>query len=285
MIHAQRGMMREHNENQPRILPTQTAHSWGDDPRGYFTLTMKPLHILVFLLPVILYYEAGLLGWFGFESTSSTLEAHQLLSRFFQVFGVFGLHLPALALVVTLLLQHLFNRDPMRIKPMFLLAMIAESAFLTGPLIVLSMVLSPTLGAAEPIAALQAVANGSEAQVFSASFQQRLMIAIGAGLYEEMLFRLVLITMLHFMITDVLGFKDRFGKTAAVIGAALAFTLIHDQIRMSTGEINFRLALFILISGIYLGTLFLVRGFGIAVGVHLMWDLLAVVILPGFRGE
>lgn len=277
--------MRKQNENQPRILPTQTAHSWGDDPRGYLTLTMKPLHILVFLLPVIIYYEVGLLGWMGFQSTSSTLEAHQLLSRFFQVFGVFGLHLPALALVVTLLLQHFFNRDPFRIKPMFLLAMIAESAFLTGPLIVLSMVLSPTLGTAEPIAALQAVTNGSEAQVFSASFQERLMIAIGAGLYEEMLFRLVLITMLHFLITDVLGFKDRLGKTIAVFGAALAFTLIHDQIRMSTGDINFRLALFILISGIYLGTLFLVRGFGIAVGVHLMWDLLAVVILPGFRGE
>jgi len=277
--------MAQRNEHQPKILPTQTAHAWGDDPRGYFTLTTKPLHILVFLLPVILYYEIGLLGWIGIQSTSSTLEAHQLLSRFFQVFGVFGLHLPALALVLTLLLQHFFNRDPLRIKPMFLLAMIAESAFLTGPLIILSMVLSPTAGTAEPVAALQAAATDPGIQVFTADFQHRLMIAIGAGLYEEMLFRLVLITMLHFLITDVLGFKDRLGKMAAVFGAALAFTLIHDQIRMATGELNLRLAMFILISGIYLGTLFLVRGFGLAVGVHLMWDLLAVVILPGFRGD
>jgi len=275
--------MASKKNNKPMVLPTQTAHTWGDDPRGYFTLTMKPLHILVFLLPVIIYYEIGLLGWIGIQSTSSTLEAHQLLSRFFQVFGVFGLHLPAIALVLTLLLQHFFNRDPLRIKPMFLLAMIAESAFLTGPLIVLTMVLSPTAGGQSPIAALQAVAT--DAGVFSADFQHRLMIAIGAGLYEEMLFRLVLITMLHFLITDVLGFRDRAGRVLAVIGAALAFTLIHDQIRLATGGINLRLALFILISGIYLGTLFLVRGFGIAVGVHLMWDLLAVVILPGFRGE
>lgn len=275
--------MASKKHTKPMILPTQTAHSWNDDPRGYFTLTTKPLHILVFLLPVILYYEIGLLGWIGIQGSSSSIEAHQLLSRFFQIFGVFGLHLPAIALVLTLLLQHLFNRDPLKIKPMFLLAMIAESAFLTGPLIVLTMVLSPTTGTQASLAALQA--GGADAAVFSADFQHRLMIAIGAGLYEEMLFRLVLITMLHFLITDVLGFRDRAGKMLAVFGAALAFTLIHDQIRLATGGVNLRLALFILISGVYLGTLFLVRGFGIAVGVHLMWDLLAVVILPGFSGD
>ncbi len=276
--------------SQPVVLPTQVAHAWGEDQRGYFSLSMRPLHILVFLLPIILYYEIGLLGWVGTRGTAS-LTSHELLSRFFEVFGVLGLHLPAIALVVTLLLQHVLTRDKWRIRPMVLFAMIAESAFLTGPLIILWMVLNSggaSGGGTEQGAALAAVQGGAEAavaqaSVFSSEFQNRLMIAMGAGLYEEMLFRLVLITMIHFVITDVLGFKDKAGKMAAVLGAAIAFLWIHDQIRLSTGGIDLRLAAFILVSGVYLGVLFLVRGFGVAVGVHLMWDLLAFVILPGFR--
>ncbi|MBL4590929.1 MAG: hypothetical protein JKY96_03105 [Phycisphaerales bacterium] len=269
---------------QPVILPTQVAHSWGDDRHGYFSLSMRPLHILVFLLPIIVYYEIGLLGWIGGENTTASLTSHELLSRFFEVFGVLGLHLPAIALVVTLLLQHLFTRKTWRIRPMVLLAMIAESAFLTGPLIILWMVLNAGGGGggvATESEALAAVTG--QGSLFSSEFQHRLMIAMGAGLYEEMLFRLVLITMLHFLVTDVLRFNDKAGKIIGVVGAALAFLWIHDQIHLSTGGVDLRLAAFILISGIYLGVLFLVRGFGIAVGVHLMWDLLAFVILPGFR--
>ncbi len=284
MIRAQRGTMTPKHETQPRVLPTQVTPLWGGDRHGYFYLSTRPLHILVFLLPVILYYEIGSLGWIGDQSTTASLEAHQLLSRFFEVFGVLGLHLPALALVVTLFFQHILTKDTWRVRPMTLCAMVAESAFLTGPLIVLAMVLSFN-NAPDALAAVVGGGGGSGFPLFSPEFQHRVMIAMGAGLYEEMLFRLVLITMLHFLITDVLGFKDRTGKWVAVIGAAIAFAWIHDQIRLSTGGIDLRLTAFIFISGVYLGTLFLVRGFGIAVGVHLIWDLLAFVVLPGFRGE
>ena len=44
-------------------------------------------------------------------------------------------------------------------------------------------------------------------------------ISVGAGLYEELLFRLVLIAVVHAIAADVMGLRDR---TAKVIAAAAA---------------------------------------------------------------
>lgn len=217
----------------------------------------------------------GLVG----SGIAAKLEAQDMLVRFFDLFGVIGLHLPALVLVVTLILQHVLSRESWKIVPFVPLAMIAESAFLTGPLIVLAVVL-------EPVAAAMLVQSTETVQsVSSLSTSQGMFLAFGAGLYEEMLFRLVLITIIHFIVTDALGFKDRTGKVIAIVISALAFAWHHNEIFSPTGGINIRLALFYSLAGAYFGILFISRGLGIAVGAHLMYDLLVFVIMPGIQDQ
>jgi membrane protease YdiL (CAAX protease family) len=267
--------MPNEGRNQPGILPTQT----GTLPLargGYFRISSQPWHILLFLMPFIVFYELGSTGIIG-GGVSETLEAQDMLVRFFDLFGVLGLHLPAIALVLTLLVQQVLSKTKWTIHPGVLFAMVAESAFLTGPLIVVAIVLSsvtPAMGVQQATPPI-----GTQ----SPTTFEGIYLAFGAGIYEEMLFRLVLITLLHFIVTDVLGFKSKTGMIVAVVLSALAFAWHHDAV--ASNGLNLRLGLFYTIAGVYFGVLFLARGLGIAVGAHLMYDLLVLVVMPGIQGD
>ena len=280
-------MMKKGRTSQPVVLPTQTRSSRGLAPRdGYFWLSSHPLHILLFLLPIIVVFELGTTGIIG-DGVGTTLEAQDMLVRFFDLFGVLGLHLPAFALIAVFVTQQFLSKEPWRIVPIVPLAMIVESAFLTGPLIVLAVIIQP-----EAMASMMQVAGESAAAgtaMIQSSTLQGIFLAFGAGLYEEMLFRLVLILLIHFIITDVLGFSDRSGKIWALILSAIAFALHHDGVLVpGTGPgsgLNLRRAAFFVLAGIYFGILFLARGYGIAVGTHLMYDLLVLVIMPEIQDQ
>lgn len=269
--------MARKTKNQPVVLPTQIRSGKGFAHGGYFGLSSAPFHTLIFLLPIIAVYEIGSMGLLG---SGAKLEAQDLLVRFFDLFGVLGLHLPALALVVTLLVQHVLSRASWRIVPIVPVAMIAESAFLTGPLIILAIIIGPQASAMILQAGEAPLVAGS-----SADWMQGIYLAFGAGLYEEMLFRLVLITMLHFVVTDVLSFNDRIGKIVAVVLSALAFAWLHNSVYSPSSGLDLRLAMFYTLAGGYFGILFLTRGLGIAVGVHLMYDLLVFVVMPGIQDQ
>jgi membrane protease YdiL (CAAX protease family) len=141
------------------------------------------------------------------------------------------------------------------------------------------MLLKPIGGGGAEIVGEMAIQSGTT----DGSQVGQVMIAFGASLYEEMLFRLVLITMIHFLVSDVLGFSETKGFVAGLIVSSLVFAWHHDQIFMLDGSIDFRLGFFYFLAGMYFGLLFLMRGLGIAVGVHLFYDLLVLVIIPSFE--
>jgi membrane protease YdiL (CAAX protease family) len=239
--------------------------------RGYFWLSARPLHILLFLAPVIIAAELGTIG-LGGESIANQLAAHRMLVRFFEIFGVLGLHLPAIAIVITLMVQHALSKDRTRIEPIVPAAMVVESAFLTGPLLILVLLLQP--GSTPPAAAIAG----------DPSRASGLLLAMGAGLYEEFLFRLVMITAFHFVLADLIRLPDKAASVIAVVVSAALFAMHHD-IALPGGGVNWRLALFFFLAGVYFGVLFLARGLGIAVGVHALYDLLVLVVMPAFASQ
>lgn len=234
--------------------------------RSYLVRSAAPLHVLAFVLPFLICYELALLGVFG--DGELRLEAHDLLVRFFQLFDAAGLHLPSIALVTILIVQHIASRDRWSVSPKVVGLMLLESAALTIPLLVLVMLLNP-----ETSAALSA------ADLSGSSRVERVMLAFSAGLYEEMLFRLIMMTMIHFLIVDTLGFAKSTGAAVALVVSSIAFALYHDQINTPSGSLNLRLAAFYLLSGLYFGLLFLWRGLGIAIGTHLVYDLIVLLLI------
>lgn len=239
---------------------------------GYAELSTRPLHVLIFLLPLVVACEIGTLLYLTGDDgrVRETVSAYLKLTSFFEVFGAFGLYLPGLALVTVLFVQHLLRRDPWGVRPLVPVGMVVESVALIAPLLVLGL----TLGHGPATGSAPAAAAGG---VLAGTWEQRATIALAAGLYEEFLFRMVLIAVIHALAVDVVGMKHAHGTILAVLASALAFAAYHD-VRAGEG-VDLLKAGFYAIAGLYFGVLFVWRGFGIAVGVHIAYDLVVLLLI------
>jgi membrane protease YdiL (CAAX protease family) len=254
-----------------------TASSVG----GYLTASQRPLYILVFLLPLLMAYELGALLYLsGGESGPTTIAAWGMLSRFFEAFGVVGLHLPAVLLVTVLLTWHMLQRDPWRIRPGVLVGMAMEACLWTVPLTILLILIGSAFEGPGPTDVPPMVQTLSPGEAASADIRQlpwqaRLTISAGAGLYEELLFRMILIAAAHTVVVDLLRLSSRAGGVIAVGVSAVAFAAYHQV--SAGGGVGLGWAVPYLAAGIYFGVLYLARGFGLVVAVHFLYDVVALL--------
>jgi membrane protease YdiL (CAAX protease family) len=197
-----------------------------------------------------------------------------MLARVFEAFGVVGLHLPAILLVTVLLIWHVLQRDRWTLHLPVLGGMAMEAFVWTIPLTILAMLLAGEQGAAP--AAVQAQPTGGG--LLSLPWQARLTISAGAGLYEELLFRMIVIAAAHAVLVDVVRLPEWLGGLLAVVISAAAFALYHRvPLAGSPGAVG--VVAFYFGAGLYFGTLYLLRGFGIVVAVHMLYDILALVVI------
>jgi len=236
------------------------------DRAGYAWRSTRPLPILVFLLPLIIAYAIGSAMYLTDPTSGATetIRAERMLRQFFESAGIAGLHLPAFAIIAVLLAWQFVSRDPWRVRPSHLTLMALESFAWTLPILALVNI----IGGVRPMATLA----GSD--VFTTmSGPQLVTIAIGAGLYEELLFRMVLITIVHLLAHDLLRIRDHPARIIAVILSAGAFALYHDAAAHDAA-----LLAFYFIAGSLFGVVYLWRGFGIVVGAHAAYDLIALLL-------
>jgi membrane protease YdiL (CAAX protease family) len=125
-------------------------------------------------------------------------------------------------------------------------------------------------------------APGTPANIGDFPWQTRLVLSIGAGIYEELLFRMVAIALVHFVVVDLLRFSHRAGAISAILISAFAFTSYHGVLDGGEAGVQWASAVFFFLSGLYFAGLFVVRGFGIAVGVHAAYDILVTVLAAIF---
>ena len=105
----------------------------------------------------------------------------------------------------------------------------------------------------------------------------RLMLSLGAGIYEELLFRVLLVGALAATARALLGWRPlTAGVTATVVGAAI-FSAFHY-----IGPYGDRWQLysfaFRMVAGLFFSGLYLVRGFGITAWTHALYDVLLLVM-------
>lgn len=248
-----------------------------DDWRGYLRLSTRPLHVLCFLAPLIVLYEVGTVLYLTDRGRGvvETVSAQSILARFFEVFGVASLYLPGIALGTVLLLWHLLERDRWRVQPGVLAGMLCESLLWTVPLLVLGLLMQGGRSGGQPgPAAAMALPAALEAHSAGA----RVTLSVGAGLYEELLFRLIIIAGLHLVLVDVAGLRNGPGYLIAAVVSAIAFAMYHD-VTPPGGPTNYPLAMFYGVAGLYFAGLFVLRGFGIVVMVHTLYDVLVLVVI------
>ena len=98
-----------------------------------------------------------------------------------------------------------------------------------------------------------------------------LMLSIGAGIYEELLFRVVLVGLLAWGATRLLGLRPLAGIIATVLGA-LIFSAFH-YIGPYGDRLDVYSFVFRTIAGLFFSGLYLLRGFGITAWTHALYDV------------
>lgn len=237
-------------------------------PAIYWENSKKPLQILVFLLPLIIAYELGL--WLVLRSDGGVItnQAHASLLTFFDWFGVpasGGLILGGVAIVVILLLWHILAREAWRIDVLALGIMAVESLLLVIPLLVVGDVIARVLAAG---------LNGDDLSRMSVT--GKMAISIGAGLYEELMFRMLLIGLVHTILVDVWKASEGVGAAVAILASAALFTWYHPLMD-AAGNPSWQKVAFFFIAGLYFGALYVLRGFGIVVAVHAFYDVVVIL--------
>ncbi len=278
---------------------------------SYLERTSRPIYAVVFLLPFIVFYEVG-----TFCINTDILNQSQIrvvafvwLQNLLESLGFggkFAWVAPPLAVVVILIALQITSSKQWRFWIGDILPMTAECVLLAVPLIVLTLFLSSSAGPEDNVSwlddsAIQAKAEslpgcysvaGSSISLLSAeagdvgpgqSLLANIVTGIGAGIYEELVFRLILICLLMLLFQDVLGLTHIKAIILSVLISAALFSAHHHVIFVDgqlgqTAAFNWTEFSFRTIAGIYFAILFSIRGFGVTAGTHAFYDIIATII-------
>jgi hypothetical protein len=212
-----------------------------------------PLTSLVFILPFLMIYEIGK------RSFATDVTAFAWMQDFFRLFGAYGRHLPALAVVGILLTWHIARKDPWRVTPKYLLGMIIESSALAIPLFLMGL----------------AIARYVPMMALDRAFAGRVILSLGAGIYEELIFRLAAFALMSILLIDILNLRKSWAILLMVVISSMGFSLYHY---LGHEAFAWRTFAFRTAAGFYFGAVFAFRGFGVSAGTHAAYDILVTTL-------
>lgn len=231
-------------------------------PLDYWELTRQPLPSLIFILPLLFVYEAGVAflgepGAVGLRNGADHWLRQGILSLGVQATFV----LPSL-LVIALAAWHVYGKYRREFSLEAYAGMVAESLLFAILLIVIGQtqdLLSQRISLSD--------------LMLDVSSQAGLAVGfIGAGLYEEFLFRLVLLSGIWGGLRAC-RLPGSWSLGLAVIASSVLFAAAHYVGPAGDNYTHFGF-IFRLMAGFYFAGLFVFRGLGIAVGAHAVYDLI-----------
>jgi len=117
----------------------------------------------------------------------------------------------------------------------------------------------------------------AESPLHSLNKLQLIALSLGAGLYEELFFRVILVTLFLYLFKKIFTGKYTPYCFAAVI-AALIFSSVH-YIGEFGDPFTLESFLFRFLFGLALNVIYVIRGFGIAAWTHAKYDLLVIMMM------
>jgi len=233
---------------------------------SYWHQTLKPLHCLIFVLPMLVAFHVTT------AVSGTNLLALRDVHKVLRYFGATLPWLPALVVLVVLLAQQAVWIGRWRISGRVLAGMPVESVVWLLPLVALGH-LTGSLWA-------QQATDAAAAGPAFADVLQRVVTAMGAGIYEEFIFRMLAMGLIVLLFADWLELNRKWVTGVAVVLSSVAFSLYHfapeavTSFSFSGYEFTFRA-----MAGAYLAVVFTLRGFGIAVGAHAAYNIYVTVYL------
>ncbi len=278
-------------------------------PRGtYLERTARPLYALAFLLPFLIFYEFGtiFLNSETLFQDQRRVVAFVWLQNFAEYLGfssrIAFIVTPLLVVIILLALQ-ITSRKSWQLRIGDLLPMAVECIVLAVPLILLNFILNRAVQPEDVIAAgntavvvqyvqplqlpeshTQTTPHPPSAEPISHnSLPADIVTAVGAGIYEELVFRLILICLLLLFFQNILAFSRTNSLVLSVVIAAALFSAHHHIIYINgqlcrVAAFSWPQFIFRTLAGVYFAVLFAVRGFGITAGTHAFYNIIAAFV-------
>ena len=260
--------------------------SWPQASGYYWQQSRRPLICLAFVAPLLTLYEAGVL-WLGPQAMRNGADVW--LRQFLDLLGFGQYFLLPLLTVAILLGWHHTTRQSWQIVPSLLYAMFTECLLLGVALVVIarlqgalwSMFITPDTDWPVHASLTAAIATASWSDAVT-SVTGKVISFFGAGIYEEVMFRLMLLPLAAWALRWA-GCGPRQALVAAVALTSLLFSAAH-YIGPHGQMFDAATFLFRFIAGAFFAVLFVYRGFGIAAGTHAFYDILVGLLLQGAAG-
>jgi membrane protease YdiL (CAAX protease family) len=233
-------------------------------PDNYWTLSRQPWSSLVFSAPLLIMYEIGVILQPPGEPRNG---AEVWLRNFLADIGL-GQHyflLPILVVVMLLGWQHVSGRT-WRIKSGVVVGMAIESLLWACLLIAIARTQKTWFP----------LAGKPELQSFLCVIEMSPLVGLvnyfGAGFYEEVLFRLLLLPLVAWLLRKA-GLSQGKSWGWAILGTSAIFAAAHHLGPLGDAW-ALRPLVFRTVAGCFFGVLFLARGFGITAWSHALYDVI-----------
>ena len=229
---------------------------------SYLLKSRTSFYSFLFTLPLFFLYEVNILFLSWDDILVVRNGADFLMRNILESFDIYGLYGLGLVFFLGLLVTYIFfikEDQKQEVNVNFLFIMLAESmlwsVFLYFLLFKFMVLLMNPVGK---------------------TILQQVTLAIGAGIYEEFLFRVLLIAGLSGILGFVFMWDKTFKNIIAVILSGGIFSAFHFM-----GEYGdfFSMELFLIrfFAGLILGALYMYRGFGITAYTHSIYDLIVLI--------
>ncbi|HET8655194.1 MAG TPA: CPBP family intramembrane glutamic endopeptidase [Longimicrobiaceae bacterium] len=244
--------------------------------RNYLRVTRSFTYSLLFAAPLLVLYEVGAALLAGTDRASLRNGADVLLRSLLAAGGIHGTAAFAAVLLgaglVLVIIERRRERIPLRAAPF--VGMAAESVLYAA---LFGLVVgTATRWVMEGTGLRLAVPTGPVAAL---GLREGVVLSLGAGIYEELVFRVLLVGGLWVLLRSSGLRRTRAGVFAAIL-AALVFSAFH-YIGPYGDAWSLQSFLFRFLAGLAFSVLFLVRGFGITAWTHALYDIF-LFVLRGF---
>jgi membrane protease YdiL (CAAX protease family) len=241
----------------------------GHTSRGYLAATCHPWACVLFLWPLLAAYEAGIFLIGGGHPDALRNGADTWLRWALQTVGLSHLYCaPVLLMGILLVWSWRRRADRPEEHVTVWIGMMIESALFAGGLWGISRGLAPLLN--DLGIPLEVPAAGADPAL------EQIVSFVGAGIYEETLFRLFLLSALAMLFRLV---EVPWAGLLAGLISSLLFAAAHNIGAHGEAFVPY-VFLFRTLAGLYFALVYRLRGFGIAVGAHAGYDVLVGVLVP-----
>lgn len=238
-------------------------------PTGYLAATRTATYGFLAALPLFALYEAGVLlatqgtgaVRVGADVWLKTLLGHLGGTGWAALGGV------VLAVGLGVMYAERDRRPPL--VPRYFGGLVAESLVYA---VVLAFVVGGTVGA---LFGAWIAPEAAMAQMARLGLGLQLALSIGAGLYEELVFRVLLVGGLFLGLSRLTAWDRRTSYLVAAVVGATVFSLVH-HIGPFGDPFTLPVFTFRFLFGLALNAVFLLRGFAIAAWTHALYDVLVV---------